>query len=59
VFFSNASAALPNLALPAFFAKFTVFFLGTGDAGALVVGLVAVMMNVVSFLIASEFVCTP
>jgi hypothetical protein len=37
-------AALPNYALPSFLANFTVFF-GTGDAGVLVVGLVAVMMS--------------
>ena len=50
-----AAAALPNSALPAFFATFAVF-LEIEGAGVLVVGLVAVMMNVFAFVIAHEFV---
>jgi hypothetical protein len=58
VFFSVVTAGLANLAFPAFLASFKVFFLGTGDAGEVVADLVAVMMNILSFVIALEFVCT-
>jgi hypothetical protein len=52
--YSTAAAAPLNSALPAFFTVFEVF-LETEDAGVLVVGLVAVMMNFL-WLSSLEFV---